>query len=76
MSGCMVLSEYGISRVFAPVHLNRVFRREGWLAIKDELGRDALIPGDSRVFAVADHQVAHVYVRDAGIVRAGARGAG
>lgn len=60
----MVVSEYGISAVSRPVHLNRVFRERGWLAIKDELGRDALIAGDSEVFAVADHQVAHVYLRD------------
>jgi predicted AlkP superfamily pyrophosphatase or phosphodiesterase len=60
----LVVSEYGISEVSRPVHLNRVFRERGWLAIKDELGRDAMIPGDSKVFAVADHQVAHVYVHD------------
>ncbi len=60
----LIVSEYGISEVARPVHLNRVFRERGWLAIKDELGRDALIPGDSMVFAVADHQMAHVYVRD------------
>ena len=59
----MVVSEYGISRVTWPVYLNRLFRQEGWLAIKDELGRDALIPGDSAVFAVADHQLAHIYLQ-------------
>jgi len=64
----LVVSEYGISEVRRPVHLNRVFRERGWLAIKDELGRDALIPGDSKAFAVADHQVAHVYVNDATIL--------
>ncbi len=59
----LVVSEYGISRVTRPVHLNRLFRQHGWLAIKDELGHDALIAGDSTVFAVADHQVAHNYVQ-------------
>ncbi|HEV3270910.1 MAG TPA: nucleotide pyrophosphatase/phosphodiesterase family protein [Candidatus Methylacidiphilales bacterium] len=59
-----VLSEYGITDVDTPVHLNRLFRRHGWLAIKDELGLETLDCGASRVFAVADHQVAHIYLND------------
>jgi predicted AlkP superfamily pyrophosphatase or phosphodiesterase len=47
-----------------PVHLNRVLREEGLLAVRDELGTDALDAGASQAFAVADHQFAHVYVRD------------
>ena len=58
----IVLSEYGITAVNRPVFLNRLFRQRGWLAIKDELGREILDCGASRAFAVADHQVAHVYV--------------
>jgi predicted AlkP superfamily pyrophosphatase or phosphodiesterase len=57
----VLLSEYGIGAVNNPIHLNRLFRQQGWLAIKDELGRELLDYGASRVFAVADHQVAHVY---------------
>lgn len=60
----VVLSEYGISAVDTPVHLNRLFREQGWLALKEELGRELLDCGASRVFAVADHQVAHVYLND------------
>ena len=59
-----VISEYGITEVEAPVHLNRLLRRHGWLAIKDELGLETLDCGSSKVFAVADHQVAHVYLND------------
>ncbi len=59
-----VLSEYGITAVDRPVHLNRAFRARGWVAVRDELGTDVLDAGASRVFAVADHQVAHVYVND------------
>ncbi|MCE0523996.1 MAG: alkaline phosphatase family protein [Methylacidiphilales bacterium] len=59
-----VLSEYGITEVNTPVHLNRLFRRQGWLAIKDELGLETLDCGASRVFAVADHQIAHIYLND------------
>jgi len=66
----IVMSEYGISPVSHPVHLNRLFRENGWLSIKDELGRDSLIPGDSRAFAVADHQIAHIYINDPSITDA------
>lgn len=59
----IVLSEYGISAVDKPIHLNRIFRKNGWLSIKDELGSDTLDAGSSEVFAVADHQVAHVYAK-------------
>ncbi len=59
----MVLSEYGLVPVSGPVHINRVLREAGLLAIRDELGTDTLDAGASEAFAVADHQVAHVYVR-------------
>jgi predicted AlkP superfamily pyrophosphatase or phosphodiesterase len=61
----VVLSEYGLSDVRRPVHLNRIFREQGWLSVRNELGTDAFDPGASAAFAVADHQVAHVHVRDA-----------
>ncbi len=60
----VLLSEYGITDVDRPVHLNRVFREKGWLSIKDEVGLETLDLGSSRAFAIADHQVAHVYVND------------
>jgi len=60
----LLLSEYGITAVDTPIHLNRVFRQRGWITIKDELGLEMLDCGASRVFAVADHQVAHVYLND------------
>ena len=59
-----VLSEYAITDVDRPVHLNRVFREKGWLRIKDELGLEMADLGASKVFAIADHQVAHIYVQD------------
>jgi predicted AlkP superfamily pyrophosphatase or phosphodiesterase len=60
----LVLSEYGISPVTRPLHLNRLFRQQGWLQLKNELGRETLDCGGSRAFAIADHQIAHVYVND------------
>ena len=64
----LVLSEYGISPVSRPIHLNRLFRAKGWLQLKNELGRETLDCGACRAFAVADHQVAHVYVNDHSIL--------
>ena len=62
--GVVLLSEYGITNVDTPVHVNRIFRERGWLIVKDELGQEVLDAGASRVFAVADHQVAHIYLND------------
>lgn len=60
----LLLSEYAITTVSNPVHLNRIFREKGWIQVKDELGKETLDAGTSAVFAVADHQVAHVHVND------------
>lgn len=64
--GCrvVILSEYGIADVSAPVHPNRILREAGLLSVKTDLGREYLDTGASRAFAVADHQVAHVYVKN------------
>jgi len=60
----IVLSEYGIVPVSRPVHPNRVLREAGLIAYRMELGREVLDIGGSEAFAMADHQIAHVYVRD------------
>jgi predicted AlkP superfamily pyrophosphatase or phosphodiesterase len=64
----ILLSEYGITPVHQPIHLNRLFQAQGWLATRDELGRELLDCGASQVFAVADHQVAHIYVNDSSLL--------
>jgi predicted AlkP superfamily pyrophosphatase or phosphodiesterase len=66
----VVVSEYGITAVRDAVHINRVLREAGFLAVHAPRGLEDLDPGASRAFAVADHQVAHVYVRDPGDVPA------
>src|SRR5215510_3297207 len=60
----IILSEYGITQVDSPIHLNRIFRARGWITVKGELGLEMLDAGASKVFAVADHQVAHIYLND------------
>lgn len=60
----VLLSEYGIDSVDTPVHLNRVLRKEGHIAVRQSLTWELLDPGASCAFAVADHQVAHIYIND------------
>jgi predicted AlkP superfamily pyrophosphatase or phosphodiesterase len=60
----VVLSEYGIDDVKGPVHVNRVLREAGFLRAQDNQVGELLDAGVSRAFAVADHQIAHVYVKD------------
>ncbi|MEV5323495.1 nucleotide pyrophosphatase/phosphodiesterase family protein [Nonomuraea sp. NPDC052634] len=60
----VALSEYGITGVGRPVHVNRMLRSEELLRVHTQDGMEYLDPWTSRAFAVADHQIAHVYVRD------------
>ncbi|MCB2099495.1 MAG: alkaline phosphatase family protein [Rhodobacterales bacterium] len=60
----LVVSEYGITPVSGAVMVNQALRRAGWLAVRTEMGLEQLDAGASAAFAVADHQAAHVYVRD------------
>jgi predicted AlkP superfamily pyrophosphatase or phosphodiesterase len=59
----VALSEYGITGVSRPVDINRALRRAGLLDVHTQDGMEYLDPMASRAFAVADHQLAHVYVR-------------
>jgi len=61
----IVLSEYGIVPARKPVHINRALREAGLLAVREEDGGEILDIPRSRAFALADHQIAHVYVREA-----------
>jgi predicted AlkP superfamily pyrophosphatase or phosphodiesterase len=60
----MVVSEYGIEDVDRPIHVNRALREAGLLAVRETPVGEVLDPFASRAFAVADHQVAHVYAQD------------
>ncbi|MBL7696519.1 MAG: alkaline phosphatase family protein [Chitinophagaceae bacterium] len=61
----ILLSEYGISNVDNPIHINRILRQNDLLGIRVERGLELLDAGASKAFAVADHQVAHIYINDA-----------
>ena len=41
----VALSEYGITDVSRPVHINRALRQAGWLRVREELGASNLMPG-------------------------------
>lgn len=60
----VILSEYGISPVKNPVHINRILRKSGLLNIRIERDLELLDAGASKAFAVADHQIAHIYIND------------
>ncbi|MGE3106892.1 MAG: alkaline phosphatase family protein [Phycisphaerales bacterium] len=65
----IVVSEYGIEPVDTPVHINRALLHAGLLRVRVEDGLELLDAGASEregAFAVADHQVAHVYASDPG----------
>ena len=60
----ILLSEYGITNVNQPIHINRLLREKGLLGIRVERNLELLDAGASKAFAVADHQVAHIYIND------------
>jgi predicted AlkP superfamily pyrophosphatase or phosphodiesterase len=64
----VVLSEYGIENAHTPVFVNRALHEHGLLRVQDTSHGQLLDCGACRAFAVADHQCAHVYVREPGDV--------
>lgn len=57
----IALSEYGIEPADTPIAINRWLRKRGLLTVRTEDGLEMLDPGASQAFAVADHQIAHIY---------------
>jgi len=60
----VVAGEYVIMPVSRVVYPNRLLREAGLLALKEQDGTEHLDPAGSRAWALADHQVAHVFVAD------------
>jgi predicted AlkP superfamily pyrophosphatase or phosphodiesterase len=60
----VVVSEYGITAARRPVDVNRALRADGLLEVYTQVGMEYLDPWTSRAFAVADHQIAHLYIQD------------
>lgn len=59
----IIVSEYGITPTTDAIHINRALRKAGMIEVREEMGRDVFDAGASKAFAVADHQLAHIYVK-------------
>lgn len=64
----VVLSEYGITPVSRPIHINRALRASGLLRVRVEDGGELLDIPQSTAFALADHQIAHLYISDPALI--------
>ena len=61
----LVAGEYAITEVDQVLYPNRILREAGLLKVREEADGEYLDTAGSDAWALADHQVAHVYVRDA-----------
>ena len=59
-----VVSEYGITETSEPIHINRILRKLDYITVRTENRKELLDPGASKAFAVSDHQIAHIYIKD------------
>ena len=60
----ILLSEYGFNDVDADISLNRILRDNDMLSVRKINGKEYLDLELSKAFAMADHQIAHVFIRD------------
>ncbi len=68
----LVFGDYAMSQVNRAVFPNRILRREGLFSVRHVSGMAYPDLHSSRAFAVADHQVAHLFARDPEDARAAA----
>ena len=61
----VVVSEYGIQPVERCVHINRALREQDFIRVRKTGEFENLDCGASDAFAVADHQIAHIYINNA-----------
>jgi len=59
-----IFSEYSLSNVSGAVLLNRALRDGGFLKVREIESREYLDFEMSQAFAMVDHQVAHIYVKN------------
>ncbi|MFL5245509.1 MAG: alkaline phosphatase family protein [Gemmataceae bacterium] len=60
-----IVSEYGHVQVNRPVVLNRALRKAGLLVARAGPFGETMDTFESQAFAVCDHQIAHIYVKEA-----------
>ena len=57
-------SEYVITEVDEVAYPNRILREANFLNLNEDEGLEYLVPGESRAWAMVDHQLAHVFVKE------------
>ena len=58
----LVASSSTGTRVSQVIYANRILRGAGYLTLRNEHGHEHLVPGESAAWALADHQLSHVFV--------------
>ncbi len=60
----LIAGEYALTDVVGAIHPNRMLREAGLIALREEDGAEHIDLAGCDAFAMVDHQLAHVYVRD------------
>jgi len=60
----IILSEYGFTEVNGDIPLNRILREKGFIKVREIEGKEFLDFEYSTAFAMVDHQIAHIYVKN------------
>jgi len=60
----IIFSEYGFTDVNSDIPLNSIFRENDLVAVREIEGLEYLDLENSNAFAMVDHQVAHIYVKE------------
>ncbi|MCD6459885.1 alkaline phosphatase family protein [bacterium] len=62
--GIIILSEYGLVEVKKSLAINKIFRQLGWLKVITIQDKEYIDFENSSVFAMVDHQAAHIYLQN------------
>lgn len=60
----IILSEYAFTDVNQAIPINLMLREQGFLKIKDIKGIEFIDFENSTAFAMVDHQIAHIYIKN------------
>jgi predicted AlkP superfamily pyrophosphatase or phosphodiesterase len=60
----IIFSEYGFTDVNSDISLNSIFRENGLLEVREIEQTEYLDLEYSKAFAMVDHQIAHIYVKE------------
>ncbi len=60
----LIVSEYGITDVEHVIPVNQILRQHDFIKVRETKGFENLDCGASDAFAVADHQIAHIYINN------------